>query len=460
MKILRNTRNFNPLSPEVEIDVKSLNIIPLFDINTCNFDLEKTDLNRTLLKNNTAVRILFNKNLIDYIYFSNNLLEFDYKTLQSKYKNYKERIKESIYGIFNNKVILLNTIASTNFQFNEKVYINVFNIKDNFQFKGNNQNIKSVFDNLFAKKVIRNNEKLAIYYGSVFKEVSEGIYPVLLSGIDANKIDSFKLNLLYNYINEPTDFNSVKVYVDKDWYLQSCNKSLKTYLLKSLNEKYYNYELILFDGKEFANQNMFSYQPLSFSTLSKKKKYFTEIETKLFENLTKNYVDNFDYKILQKTFLDKYTQLLENNRKEKENIEESKPEILETRSLTSEEMSLIDSLFQNDFATDLSESEGENPVENINFLPTGIHYSELTPSILTDYIRDITNNSTENQEIPVENVNSFPTAISHPDLNQEIPSFDLRLFDSGLEESISQIDETFTDLEDELRRIANEIQNG
>jgi hypothetical protein len=433
MRILRNTRHFNPLHPEVEIDVKSLNIIPLFDINSCNFDLEKIDLNRTLPKNKTARRILVNRDLIDYHYFSDATVEYDYTYLKSKYTDYKERLKKSVYDIFNSKVNFLNTIANTNFQFNEKVYINVNLISDNFQLRGNNAYIKTTFDNFLTKKVLRNNEKLAIYFGSVFKEVDEGIYPVLLSGIDASKIDSFKLNLMYSYISEPTDFNSVKVYIDKDWYLQSCNKSLKIYLLKRLNEKYYNYELILFDGKEFANQNMFSYQSLSFSTLAKRKKYFTEIEAKLCETLTKEgYTDDFDYKSLQKEFLDKYNKLLEENRKEKENIEQSKPEILETRSLTSEEMSLIDSLFQDDSPRVLSEEEysviGTYPSTTV------IPYADLTINTFQDIVNEAIGNSIEYQEVPVLDLIS--------------------------EEAVSQIDNTFADLEDELRRIANEIQNG
>jgi hypothetical protein len=433
MRILRNTRHFNNLLPEVEIDVRSLNIIPLFDINTCNFDLEKIDLNRTLPKNKTARRILVNKDLVDYQYFSDNTIEYDYTYLKSKYTDYKEKLKESVYNIFNSKVNFLNNIASTNFQFNEKVYINVKSISDNFQFRGNNSYIKSAFDNFLIKKVIRNNEKLVVYFGSIFKEVDEGTYPVLLSGIDASKIDSFKLNLMYSYIKEPTDFNSVKVYVDKDWYLQSCNKSLKTYLLKSLNERYYNYELILFDGKEFANQNMFSYQSLSFSTLAKRKKYFTEIEAKLCETLTKEgYTDDYDYKTLQKEFLDKYNKLLEENRKEKENIEENKPEILETRSLTSEEMSLIDSLFHDDSPRALSEEEYS--VISTYPPPTAIPYPDLTTNTLTDIMREAVSNSIEYQEVPILDLIS--------------------------EEPVSQIDDIFADLEDELRRIANEIQNG
>jgi hypothetical protein len=433
MRILKNTRHFNNLLPEVEIDVRSLNIIPLFDINTCNFDLEKIDLNRTLPKNKTARRILVNKDLVDYQYFSDNIIEYDYTYLKSKYTDYKERLKKSVYDIFNHKVNFLNTIANTNFQFNEKVYINVKSISDNFQFRGNNSYIKSAFDNFLIKKVIRNNEKLVVYFGSIFKEVDEGTYPVLLSGIDVSKIDSFKLNLMYSYIKEPTDFNSVKVYVDKDWYLQSCNKSLKTYLLKSLNERYYNYELILFDGKEFANQNMFSYQSLSFSTLAKRKKYFTEIEAKLCETLTKEgYTDDYDYKTLQKEFLDKYNKLLEENRKEKENIEENKPEILETRSLTSEEMSLIDSLFQDDSVRVLNEEEYS--VISTYPPPTAIPYPDLTTNTPTDIMREAVSNSIEYQEVPILDLIS--------------------------EEPVSQIDDTFADLEDELRRIANEIQNG
>jgi hypothetical protein len=432
MRILRNTRHFNNLLPEVEIDVRSLNIIPLFDINSCNFDLEKIDLNRTLPKNKTARRILVNRDLADYQYLSDNTVEYDYTYLKSKYTDYKERLKKSVYDIFNHKVNFLNNIVTTNFQFNEKVYINVKLISDNFQFRGNNSYIKSAFDNFLTKKVIRNNEKLVVYFNSIFKEVDEGTYPVLLSGIDASKINSFKLNLMYSYIKEPTDFNSVKVYVDKDWYLQSCNKSLKTYLLKSLNERYYNYELILFDGKEFANQNMFSYQSLSFSTLAKRKKYFTEIEAKLCETLTKEgYTDDYDYKSLQKEFLDKYNKLLEENRKEKENIEQSKPEISETRSLTSEEMSLIDSLFQDDSPRALSEEE----YSVISTYPstTVIPYADLTIDTFADIVSEAINNSIEYDDLVL---NLIP------------------------EEAVSQIDNTFADLEDELRRIANEIQNG
>jgi hypothetical protein len=440
MRILRNTRHFNPLHPEVEINVRSLNIIPLFDINSCNFDLEKIDLNRTLPKNKTARRILINRDLADYQYFSDNTIEYDYTYLKSKYTDYKERLKKSVYDIFNHKVNFLNNIVTTNFQFNEKVYINVNLISDNFQFRGNNSYIKSAFDNFLTKKVIRNNEKLVVYFGSVFKEVDEGTYPVLLSGIDASKINSFKLNLMYSYIKEPTDFNSVKVYVDKDWYLQSCNKSLKTYLLKSLNERYYNYELILFDGKEFANQNMFSYQSLSFSTLAKRKKYFTEIEAKLCETLTKEgYTDDFDYKTLQKEFLDKYNKLLEENRKEKENIEENKPEILETRSLTSEEMSLIDSLFQDNVEEVAVLDTPPSPIilsggllNQIETYPDS-SYNLLTIDTITDIMHEAVSNSIEYDDLVL---NLIP------------------------EEAVSQIDNTFADLEDELRRIANEIQNG
>jgi len=443
MRILRNTRHFNPLHPEVEIDVRSLNIIPLFDINTCNFDLEKINLNRTLPKNKTARRILINRNLADYQYFSDNTIEYDYTYLKSKYTDYKERLKKSVYDIFNHKVNFLNNIANTNFQFNEKVYINVKLISDNFQFRGNNSYIKSAFDNFLTKKVIRNNEKLVVYFGSVFKEVDEGTYPVLLSGIDASKINSFKLNLMYSYIKEPTDFNSVKVYVDKDWYLDSCNKSLKIYLLKNLEEKYYNYELILFDGKEFANQNMFSYQPLSFSTLGKRKKYFNDIEAKLYELMLDDYKDSFDYKVEQEKFLNKYNQLLENNRKEKQDKEESKSEILETRSLTSEEMSLIDSLFQNDSARVLGEEEYS--VTNPHPPSANISHSDFVNSSLTDFLIQVVDYSTGNQ------AGSAPDS---PSISQELSPT------SQLLSTISEIDNTFADLEEELRRIANEIQNG
>jgi hypothetical protein len=211
-------------------------------------------------------------------------------------------------------------------------------------------------------------------------------------------------------------------------------------LLKSLNERYYNYELILFDGKEFANQNMFSYQSLSFSTLAKRKKYFTEIEAKLCETLTKEgYTDDFDYKTLQKEFLDKYNKLLEENRKEKENIEENKPEILETRSLTSEEMSLIDSLFQDNVEEVAVLDTPPSPIilsggllNQIETYPDS-SYNLLTIDTITDIMHEAVSNSIEYDDLVL---NLIP------------------------EEAVSQIDNTFADLEDELRRIANEIQNG
>jgi len=371
------------------------------------------------------------------------LLHYNYEHLKSKYVDFKERIKNEVYFFFNDKVNFITTINNTNIQFNEKVFINTEYITNNFQFRGNNQFIKNTFDKFSTKKVIRNNEKLAIYYGSVFKEVNEGIYPVLLSGIDANKINSFKSNLINTLVNEPTDFNSVKVYVDKDWYLDSCNKSLKIYLLKSLEEKYYNYELILFDGKEFANQNMFSYQPLSFSTLGKRKKYFNDIEAKLYELMLDDYKDSFDYKAEQEKFLNKYNQLLENNRKEKQDKEESKSEILETRSLTSEEMSLIDSLFQNDSARVLDEEEYS--VTNPHPPSANISHPDFVNSSLTDFLIQVVDYSTGNQ------AGSAPDS---PSISQELSPT------SQLLSTISEIDNTFADLEEELRRIANEIQNG
>jgi hypothetical protein len=422
MIIFKNTRHFNNSFPEVEIDIRSLNIIPLFDIINVPFELTKNDSNPILPKNKTAIRILHNKNLIYRYSYSSIFLIYSYEHLKSKYIDFKERIKNEVYSFFNEKVNFITTINNTNIQFNEKVFINTEYITNNFQFRGNNQFIKNTFDKFSTKKVIRNNEKLAIYYGSVFKEVTEGTYPVLLSGIDANKINSFKSNLINTLVNEPTDFNSVKVYVDKDWYLDSCNKSLKIYLLKNLEEKYYNYELILFDGKEFANQNMFSYQPLSFSTLGKRKKYFNDIEAKLYELMLDDYNDSFDYKVEQEKFLNKYNQLLENNRKEKQDKEESKPEILETRSLTSEEMSLIDSLFQNN-------------VEE-----------ETVPRVIsTNIMNEAIINNIEYQEVPV--LDLIP-------VSQELSPT------GQLLSTISEIDNTFAGLEDELRRIANEIQNG
>lgn len=443
MIIFKNTRRFNNSLPEVEIDIKSLNIIPLFDIVNVPFELTKHDSNPILPKNKTASRILHNKNLIYRYSYSGNLLHYNYEYLKSKYVDFKERIKNEVYFFFNDKVNFITTINNTNIQFNEKVFINTEYITNNFQFRGNNQFIKNTFDKFSTKKVIRNNEKLAIYYGSVFKEVNEGIYPVLLSGIDANKINSFKSNLINTLVNEPTDFNSVKVYVDKDWYLDSCNKSLKIYLLKSLEEKYYNYELILFDGKEFANQNMFSYQPLSFSTLGKRKKYFNDIEAKLYELMLDDYKDSFDYKAEQEKFLNKYNQLLENNRKEKQDKEESKSEILETRSLTSEEMSLIDSLFQNDSARVLDEEEYS--VTNPHPPSANISHPDFVNSSLTDFLIQVVDYSTGNQ------AGSAPDS---PSISQELSPT------SQLLSTISEIDNTFADLEEELRRIANEIQNG
>jgi hypothetical protein len=210
-------------------------------------------------------------------------------------------------------------------------------------------------------------------------------------------------------------------------------------LLKSLEEKYYNYELILFDGKEFANQNMFSYQPLSFSTLGKRKKYFNDIEAKLYELMLDDYKDSFDYKAEQEKFLNKYNQLLENNRKEKQDKEESKSEILETRSLTSEEMSLIDSLFQDNVEEVAVLDTPPSPIilsggllNQIETYPDS-SYNLLTIDTITDIMHEAVSNSIEYDDLVL---NLIP------------------------EEAVSQIDNTFADLEDELRRIANEIQNG
>jgi hypothetical protein len=168
MIIFKNTRHFNNSLPEVEIDIRSLNIIPLFDIFNTPFELTKNDSNPILPKNKTAIRILHNKNLIYRYSYSSIFLNYSYEHLKSKYIDFKERIKNEVYSFFNEKVNFITTINNTNIQFNEKVFINTEYITNNFQFRGNNQFIKNTFDKFSTKKVIRNNEKLAIYYGSVF----------------------------------------------------------------------------------------------------------------------------------------------------------------------------------------------------------------------------------------------------------------------------------------------------
>jgi hypothetical protein len=106
-------------------------------------------------------------------------------------------------------------------------------------------------------------------------------------------------------------------------------------------------------------------------------------------------------------------------------------------------MSLIDSLFQNDSARVLGEEEYS--VTNPHPPSANISHPDFVNSSLTDFLIQVVDYSTGNQ------AGSAPDS---PSISQELSPT------SQLLSTISEIDNTFADLEEELRRIANEIQNG
>jgi hypothetical protein len=464
MRIVFNPTSYNGNEDDIDLNLKDLNIIPLFSTNlNSSVDVVKHDYEDNYGKK-TVKDILLNKKLTEPRRYLSNYSHCSIKETDYFKGSSKDKVLKTIKTTLNNEYELLvdkiNRIANFNFQYRENAKLPYKTlIIDNYITSGNNMIIKNRFNSFNHTSRIRNNEKLRVYYGSVFKETNDGLYPVLITGIDKDKTLSFKQDLINVVINEEALFDSIKVFVDYEWYFQSCNKSLRVSFLQELKLKYPNYELILFDGKEFANKNMFCYQLKSFPTLKKQKEFYSQVET-LLNQFLKNNFSEYDYISKQKEFLDVYNEILKTQSEKAEPV----AELLETRSLSAEEMSLIESLMQNDADVVSTNVTLEPiPVNELDLVPTPIVDSSLfqnyrdaveqirlsipEPESIYGQIRHLTTSQISNESLReaaasfINEVSAFPTVNVTNETVIQQPVFDI-------------------DEDEELRRIANEIQNG
>ncbi len=321
----------------ITVDYTDLNILPLF----VNFNS-----NNKFYTTNCFIKEKIMSKGVNFNY-SFLWIGKNYTTLNSfkaMYKINKLKTKSQIKTIFAsyiseitslNQNLFYNIVKHSNniFYLNKRLFL-----KESVVYAKNNVNILNFFKNSTSyKSYIRNLENLIIYNNFIYKKTDDGVYPVFMFGVDLNKINEFRYNYLYKAVyNKDYNFSSIKVYIDKDWYLGSCNKVLKIKLLNTITEHFdSNYELILFDGKEFASKNMHGYFEKNYLTLAKRKEYYQRLENKLYNFYNKSY-EELDYIKIQNEILEKYNSyIIEQNKKETE------VPILENESLNDEDLQSI-----------------------------------------------------------------------------------------------------------------------
>ena len=323
---------------DITVDYTDLNILPIslnFNVNSYNSD--------SFIKQKLASKSINIYNSFLGSYYTHSFYKnIDY--FKKEYKNNKGKTKSSIKSVFDDlqyqiEVLQKNLVTrivknSTNIS-----YLNKRMFEKTFLPVGNNIRILNRFKNGYDNgSYIRNSEKLIINYNYIYKKVDDGIYPVFMFGVDLNKINEFNYNYLNKAVyNKDYNFSSIRVYIDKDWYLDSCNKVLKIKLLNIITEYFdNNYELILFDGKEFANKNMHGYFEKNYPTLAKRKEYYQKIENKLYEFYSARNYKELDYIKIQNEILEKYNSyIIQEEKKEPETS------ILENESLSDEDLQSI-----------------------------------------------------------------------------------------------------------------------
>jgi len=364
---------FAPNSFSVNFDFKDFDLIPFFYIKTRSsvplvinssnlFGILPEQLNQ--YNPTSALGSIFDKYSIytsNFEYNFRRLLNLDKKDLQNTITLHGtsaiKKLVETAHSR-NRFVENLNTLINS---INE-IYINenLINLRaSSFSHCGNNVPIITKFNHNSTGYFQRNDENLIIYNQNVFKKTEQGEYPVLLSGIRKNSLLNFKQQIFNKLTSQSFSFSNVIIYIDYDWFLESTNKILKNILIKSLTETYKDAEIILFNGKEFASKNMFSYQIPSFSTLAKKKNFISILEKDLNAKLIEEY-GKFDYKAEIESFTNLYNQFT------KEQSEEPKPKpveavVVEEAVLSAEDMRMIQELMGE------TGSEPESDIEDVEF---------------------------------------------------------------------------------------------
>lgn len=365
------------LNNPIIINISNLPIFPLFSLDIINYSISIQDLqtNNANYYNKEALANIFIKHGVPlkYIHVLSNTL----RQLISCNKKDRLIIREKTFGRdFDFKTYLTSEKKRLMHSFTDIIYRNISNIIEGdspevflnkvsyFGNVGNNIRLLGEFfrdSSTFSCE--RNFQKLQIHRHSIFQYTDEGVFPLLIVGYDKGTLPAFKGSLLKCDFSEDVIFSNMKAYFDCDWFLSSTNKVLKSTIIKKLEDKFPGIGIVLFDGKKFANENMFTYLMPSFKTLAKQKEYYRNLEKDFIKSLETKYIaTNFNLNI--ETFYKTYKEFLEKSKE----VKEEKPisgVITEERALTQEDIDMINSLMiETTGDALLSESFPESPLSD------------------------------------------------------------------------------------------------
>jgi hypothetical protein len=251
----------------------------------------------------------------------------------------------------------------------------------------------------------------------LYSSETEGIYPLLITGVYNTRISNYKKNsidkmFLTTNTENTINWDCIRVYVDCNWYLNTPLKSLKNHMFRVLENAYPGFELVLFDGKKFASENMHAYKIPNFRTLAQKRGFNRKIEKGIFEDLTNTFTA-VDYSAQIQEFIALYQKAVDEQKNAL--VVEEAVQIIEERALTAEDMELIRSLSIGDVES--VDMDVELPREDTNLEPAMMgegmlaqmdgtirhHYSpttELTPEMIRSAIRDLYYESSGQDSLP------------------------------------------------------------
>lgn len=430
LPIYWNIRDHNPL--DIIIDFSSLTAIPLscFNSNSIKFipvfnqayytSVDKKTLSYKLMKKGLMVN---NLNMLTYPeqrQFREDLSKVNIDVVQTAYKaTYKKYVS----------AVMSTALGISNLEYSTEGRIHA-NYIQTLQTIFNKTRIASCFQRGNTGYYSLNNHKIIVNNFSLYSSETEGIYPLLITGVYNTRISNYKKNIidkmfLTTNTENTTNWDCIRVYVDCNWYLNTPLKSLKNHIFRVLENAYPGFELVLFDGKKFANENMYTYQIPNFRTLALKKTFIRKIEKDIFNDLTDKFTA-VDYSTKIQEFIALYQKAVDEQKNAP--VVEKAVQITEERALTAEDMELIRSLSVNDELVDMDvEYEGnlegnldddgtrpELPREDTNLEPAMMyggmfaqmdgtirhHYSELTPETISSVIRNLYYGSSGQDSLP------------------------------------------------------------
>jgi hypothetical protein len=435
LPIYNNNSNTNIL--DINIDFSSLNGIPLSCFNSNNvltIQVNNYQSAHYYADLNSFPNSLWNKLFTKHLLLANNqpLNGSDWgnftRELTIKEHN-KSMLLKPIYDKYVNNVLnRARIIYQMSYQTNSRISTHTTQHSRDIT---NKTRLIGTFERGEVEQFTINNNKIIVDRHSLYSSTENGIYPLLIISVDKDRILDYKKNLVNQMffttsVDRPS-WDCIKVYVDYDWYLNTPLKSLKNTILRSLDHAYTNFELVLFDGKKFANENMYSFQLLTFKTLAQKKNFNRKIEKEIYVKLLKQHA-SLDYSKQIQEFITLYQELVTNQKNEV--VEEKPVEIVEERALTAEDMDLIRSLAIEPEVEPVAdvEFEEDGPIiiatgsifEQIN---SGGNVRPITDVHFAEYAATLTN--TNNSSEQLDALGLFDEFETERNLNQEEPQNDV-----------------------------------